>query len=329
MATLRELTDWLQRRAQGLPEDAQGQIADYVLEAVDWNRRWLEGGHYFQRAKNENDSTGAVGDFQDYELILAAVFADAWARKATPVGKHMIAMLEETPVLTAASVDAIIAYGESNLKDLFDAESDAAIRAVMDNAIKRGESVARITGVLEQSPKYAEVLEGMVGAAKYYGNAYFEEQVVPRLYKAIEAAMETGMHPDSGAFHEVRVALEQRLLKRVPYWHTVSSAATSHAYHYGVVKAGMVAGYRGYRLVAIRDNRTSDICITLDGREFWLADAAPIYDRLADGDDPKDVLPWIEGDERKALTRDQVYDRAVYVPPFHGRCRTTMQLLSY
>jgi hypothetical protein len=207
---------------------------------------------------------------------------------------------------------------------------EVAIRATSVQAARRGAAVVDALQAFDALPNNQEIFDGMTRAARYWTNGYFNNRVIPQLQRAVEKFIESdGLTDPSEVFRLIRRNLDDRLLKRVPYWHTVSSSAASRAYHYGVIKGGQRTGYVGYRLVAVVDNRTTDICLHLNGREFWLADAEQVYDRIAtaESEDIKDVHPWISKEEYTAMTEQQVYNRAAYVPPFHGRCRTTMQLM--
>ena len=323
---IQEMVDQLTGQTHCLSD----HIADLCTKAVAWNEWYNEGGmvELAKASDDVPDEDGEIGDFMDYELILAATLAAAWALKSEPAHTQLLDALDGTVDRTkfAAAIEAVTV----EMSDLYTEADTVAIRGTLLQAAKRGQSLTRVKDALENFPRFADILEGMVKAGKYYGNAYFEGQVVPRLYDIVENAIQTGTAPTAEGYRAVREALDARLLKKVPYWQTHASAAASRAYHYGLVRAGTAGGYRGYRLVAVRDARTSDICIELDGREFWLADAMDLMERVAAAgpEELKDVHPWITGEEKRGLTEDQVYDRAVYVPPFHGRCRTTMQLLS-
>ena len=328
---LPDVTAEVRAMAADIDHPAAREAEEYCDRAEEWHRKWETKTHAWQvkRALEDVDEPESVfGDFEDWELVLAAVFMVAWAKPAKAAGDGMLEELDayDLALVTPAEVTRIIESYKAAFGDMWTTQHERLLRDIFDASFKRGETVVRAYNVLESLPRYFDVLEGMVNAAQFYGHDYFDSQVLPKLYAAVEKAFEDASDTVT-AMRQVRKAIDAKMLSRAPYWHVVASANASHAYHYGLVQAGLSKGYRGYRLVAVLDSRTTDICRALNGKEFWLADALPVVERLASGDDPRAASPWITGEERRLLTENEVYDRAVYVPPFHGRCRTTMQLL--
>lgn len=279
--------------------------------------------------KNDDDGESGTGDFLDYEHILAAIYLASWSRKNEEAHDEFLRALGNT--YTTGGMNRGADAASRVLSDLVTDEDLAAIRSAHVQAARRGAAVVNGLQAFDEISNVTDVYDGMARASKYYTNNYFNNRVLPGLQRAVQAIIENDdlVDPDA-VFTQLRSRLDDRLLGRVPYWHTVSTSASSRAYHYGVIKAGRRQGYRGYRLVAVIDSKTSDICRKLDGKEYWLADAERLYDAIAaaEEDQIKDVHPWIQGEEARGLTEDEVLERAVYVPPFHGRCRTTMQLIS-
>ena len=65
--------------------------------------------------------------------------------------------------------------------------------------------------------------------------------------------------------------------------------------------------------------------------EFWIADAVALVERTAmveDATEVKELQPWLKYNDIKELGTDELVNRGVMVPPFHGNCRTTLELIS-
>lgn len=177
--------------------------------------------------------------------------------------------------------------------------------------------------VLENVPSIQTVYTGMVASTKYYTNNHFNTVIMPELQKRIDELFSTTTtQPDPTDLIEY---LGKRL-KSVPYWRVVANAAASRAYHYGAMKAGELLGVRSYTIQAVLDERTSDICNYMDGKEFWLSDAVRLLEKaaVASIDDMKVLTPWLRYKDINGLNSAQLRDLGFMIPPFHGNCRSTI-----
>lgn len=104
----------------------------------------------------------------------------------------------------------------------------------------------------------------------------------------------------------------------------------------GYEKAGAVA----YEIVAVMDERTSDICAALNGKVFPLEQAVAVRDAILDVDlsaGPeaakeylKQVSPWVK--ESQVVYNDKLEPVGIEgahtpFPPFHWGCRTTTAMI--
>ena len=305
------------------------EAEEYITKAVSARTHIAKHGIHTVMKNDDEEGESGTGDFLDFEHVLAAIYLTAWSRKNEEAHDAWLKALGGT--YTAEAMNRGAEAASRVLSDIVTEDDLAAMRSAHVQAARRGAAVVNGLQAFDQLNSVADVYDGMARSSKYFTNNYFNNRVLPGLQRAVQAMIENDELVDPNqVFTSLRKRLDDRLLGRVPYWHTVSTSAASRAYHYGVIKAGRRQGFRGYRLVAVMDNRTSEICKALNGREFWLADAEKLYDAVAkaEQEDIKDVHPWIMGEEARGLTKDEVLARATYVPPFHGRCRTTIQLIS-
>jgi SPP1 gp7 family putative phage head morphogenesis protein len=148
------------------------------------------------------------------------------------------------------------------------------------------------------------------------------------------------------------------------YWRVVSDSFVGRARIASMIGAYEDAEIESYRVVAVIDEVTTDICRFMDGRVFKVSDARRVLDSLMDLADPEDVKyahPWVRKavDEKgrswlyvpradgkvepiARITRSGVGvadDKGTYasaigdarlaaigipIPPYHGRCRSTI-----
>lgn len=169
---------------------------------------------------------------------------------------------------------------------------------------------------------------GMVASSKYYTNNYFNRIVLPAMVGDINRKMEKGEPFDDTFYRALREKMDTRL-KSVPYWRLVGNQAASRAYHYGLTRAGLASGYTGYQFVAVLDERTTQVCRTLNGKTFWLADAVQRLEKLAKTDPAEmpNAAPWAVPSDVEGKDSDQLTKDGFSMPPLHSGCRSTISLL--
>ncbi len=262
--------------------------------------------------------------FLTQELIIALALFAAASESAREVSSILNSVLADPESFNEQELQRAIEEASRVWEGTFDL-AEVAVVATIAAALVAG--VAKVsTGILQGVPSVQGVLDGMRRVAKFSTNAFFNEQVIPALQASVLEMMSgTGamVAPDLAV---VRAVLDRRL-KSVPYWRVVANAAASRSYHYGLLKAAQFQGLRGYRFVAIIDKRTSEICNSLDGREWHIADAVNLMERVAAADGPgavKEIAPWLGFQSIQGLDNNALRDLGVMVPPLHGNCRSTV-----
>ena len=91
----------------------------------------------------------------------------------------------------------------------------------------------------------------------------------------------------------------------------------------------MGRGYRAYRLDAVIDSRTTEVCRSLNGKEFWLADAVARLEKLARvaPEEIAEQSPWLALEDVDGMDSAALSKNGILTPPFHANCRTTMKLV--
>lgn len=191
-----------------------------------------------------------------------------------------------------------------------------------EGAIRAGDYAA-----FQRLPTRLSIQDGMVAASKYYTNEYFSRIVLPAMVNDINSKITSGDPFDDTFYRALRKSMEDRL-KSVPYWRTVANQAASRAYHYGMTRAGMARGYKGYRFTAVLDERTTATCRHLHGKTFWLADAVNHLEKVARAapETIKDVAPWATEEDVKDMDAAMLTASGFMVPPLHANCRSTIVL---
>lgn len=190
-------------------------------------------------------------------------------------------------------------------------------------------AIGRDTSLLNV-PTVRKVHEGIVHAARYYTNQHFNRIILPEIQGRVNAILGGADPATVPGFNDINQYLSRRL-QNVPYWRVVANGAASRAYHYGVMKAGALRQFRGYEIVAIIDDRTSDICLGLNGKRFLLNETVDLLEKAIDTEDAEEftrLLPWVPNAATvEGRSPRELRDLGYVVPPFHPNCRSTIRFI--
>ena len=125
------------------------------------------------------------------------------------------------------------------------------------------------------------------------------------------------------------------------YWEVFSSNALNRARSRSLGQTFLENDIERYEVVAIIDERTSEICRMMDGTVMEVRKMVEKYKQIDEASDPeevKDIFKWgasdsngvyIKNGEDKVylkgnLTGDDLQAMGLDAPPYHGRCRSTV-----
>lgn len=267
---------------------------------------------------------GHPDDFLEDELQIAVALSDAALTSAEDVDEILDPVLSDPENFSQDEFSEATAKASRAWDGTFDLAEEAVVAGLIASLAKGEGRVS--AGIIGDAPSRRAVLDGMRDIAQYNTNTFFNEQVLPSLQRKVLEVMEgraPGAAPDLAA---VRSVLDRRM-KTVPYWRVVANSAASRSYHYGFLKAAQFQGFRGYQFVAILDDKTSQICRSINGKQWFIADAVNLMERAIVDPDPnaiKNSMPWVPAAQVEGLSSDALRDLGVMVPPLHGNCRSTI-----
>lgn len=132
------------------------------------------------------------------------------------------------------------------------------------------------------------------------------------------------------------------------YWETVAAVHVNRARSFSSVATYAENGVTQYEIVAVGDDRTTLICLDLDGKIFSVESALNSFDALEDANSLEvvrdQVMPFLRvrgseivlpdgtrtatinprGGFSSTLSGEQLNELNVNTPPYHWRCRTTL-----
>jgi hypothetical protein len=174
-----------------------------------------------------------------------------------------------------------------------------------------------------------------------FAGKYFDDNLVDKARKIL--TRDYSLYGDNLAKFKLRVkdGLVPFVEATDRYWEVVATNALNMARSYQAVWALNKTGVRGYRIKAVLDSRTTQICRALDGKEFLVQEAWPMFDGIANAqtiDELTEIKPMVKQNPDGTFSANgTVFDAdtpstelarlGLMFPPFHWACRSTIQPL--
>ena len=189
------------------------------------------------------------------------------------------------------------------------------------------------------------------------------EALGQRAREVVASGLERGLGRDAMAEELAAAARAALVVRDSAYWEVVAGAFTSNARSFAQLSSFAEAGIQRYRIEAVMDERTTEICRYLDGKVFEVGDALRRFDRLDRLSRPEDIRreqPWVRtgvdaesgrrvmfidrdgertrlgevarsgvgtsddpGEFDRMVSNAELMDLGVSWPPYHGLCRST------
>jgi SPP1 gp7 family putative phage head morphogenesis protein len=110
------------------------------------------------------------------------------------------------------------------------------------------------------------------------------------------------------------------------YYNSLAEHQTNTVRELGKVNGFEAAGVVSYEIRAVIDDRTSDICLRLDGTVFPVERAIEYRDNILSLSNPEDIKqasPWLTPEQVAELPDDDAeLPPGLSLPPYHFNCRT-------
>ncbi|GAB1376879.1 hypothetical protein MASR1M48_17310 [Lactococcus petauri] len=134
------------------------------------------------------------------------------------------------------------------------------------------------------------------------------------------------------------------------YWNVVGNNYANRSRNWANLEVFDEVGFDEYEVLAVMDERTSPICVQMNGKRFSIRKQIDIMERASKSDDLEEYtskLPWLTsrkeedgnisiGVQRKSgfkpvltggefvSSKDKLQGMGFALPPYHGLCRTTI-----
>lgn len=161
----------------------------------------------------------------------------------------------------------------------------------------------------------------------WIGN-YYDKQVSGALAREIGRGLEQGLGREAignqlAAFFNNYPGVPQR---PDSYWRGLAANGMNRARNFGLVEAYVEIEVRALEIVAVMDERTSDICREMNGRIIPIGSAVGQRNRMMRAQSPEDVkqiAPWVGASQVRGRNLGDILNLGVILPPYHWHCRST------
>ncbi len=161
----------------------------------------------------------------------------------------------------------------------------------------------------------------------YWIGKHYEKEVIDRLRKAGYEIIEQGLSRDN-AGKLLAETFKDQFEKSTGYWKNLSNHIVTDSRTFGEVESLVLAQVDKYRIDAVLDDRTTDLCRYLDAETkknpFSTSNAVTLRDERISAPTPEAAIrikPWIPYDAKKDTPPD-LNNKAYWLPPFHFGCRS-------
>jgi SPP1 gp7 family putative phage head morphogenesis protein len=181
--------------------------------------------------------------------------------------------------------------------------------------------------------------------------------------RIVAEGIEAGLGRDEIATDLARAAENTLVTRPAFYWEVVAGAFVANGRSLAQISAYAEAGIQRYLIEAVLDERTTEICRYLHGKEFEVGDALRRFERIEQMQSPEEIkneAPWVRealdpdtgekflyvdrngsrtriadvarsavgtsddpGEFRRGRNSAELMDVGVGFPPYHGLCRST------
>ncbi len=270
----------------------------------------------------------AASDVAD---VLRAALLDTWTaaqRRALDAAIAELTTLAPGP-LTEADVASIIAGLEGELGVTYAVSVAAPVATANLTAYSDGR--AGVTGALEfgfnvPDSRAIGILEEHT---LHFVRESYQRSWGPLVQASGQKVLEQGLTREQAA-KVFRLNLETVLdpaksPRTELYWSNFSNNVVTRSRVFGATQGFTDGGITTYRITAVLDDRTSDICKGMDGRTFQVSRAVELVDAYLAADTPEAAIELVKWPKPANVAADiptADLPLGLALPPYHFGCRT-------
>ena len=126
--------------------------------------------------------------------------------------------------------------------------------------------------------------------------------------------------------------MQGHISRSTNYFEGLANHIVTRSFNFGIAAGLQEAAVERYKISAVIDERTTDICREMNGKVFTVARAMELANNLIESTDPEEVktiAPWVQpADLPDVGNNGDQLPVGMAQPPYHWRCRTTIKSLN-
>lgn len=259
---------------------------------------------------------------------------DYFDRIGAGIRRHIIGQqgeiwAERLPaVLDAVSDPVSLAMAITRLEEDLQTALPNATRTRLERYLSRsylrGQVDIRSSADWEFSRTDEDLVAWLSSDASFWVGQHWGDQVTTTVRDTLT---ELGSVSREQKVRALRESMTNLVRRSDGYWSNLSNHITTRARSFGVTEGLVAVGARRGIFDAINDDRTSDVCRYMDGKEVLVQDMVALRQQITEAASPeaiRNVQDW------KLLTAEEVESRSVAgrppvyasLPPLHFGCRS-------
>lgn len=278
----------------------------------------------------------AKGTQIPYERAMLKVLLKSWGEASNLAVKKAITKLNGVKgVLGHADIHNVTELLRDTINVSFLKNTQDGVPVLFDKAYRAGKkSIVDKMGVfMKWEHVDAEALYWLENHHMYWIESFYDKHLSSELSRYVKEGLQEGLgRKDIGKrLKEFFESFEGAPIKPAVYWRGFAANGMNRARNFGLIQGYQDVGVKYLQVLAVMDERTSNICRNLNGKRYPVWAAASQRDMLMNAQDPEDVKiisPWPKIDD--IVTKGRVHSTSsligsgVIMPPYHFHCRTTM-----
>ena len=290
-------------------------------------------------------------NFGRFSDRLGAIIQELWMMAGDDVLEHIANFLSKASgKFTLKDFEEINAVASQSMRTAFGTNLNPIVQQVSIQAYSKGLDEIRAGLSKSFSLVDSRAVEFVHRHHMYWSLEHYDSHVTERVKRLADTAIQSGLsRRNAGKFFER--TLGQELERDRAYWDLMADAITTRSRSFSNIAAFEESGIERYVISIVDNHRTSDICRYLGGKEvtfknaegvvetvqlkeherrFDVADAARVRDRMIEAKTPeeaKEIMPWRSPKTVLSKFPKDLARGGVVMPPFHGNCRSTLDIV--
>ena len=313
------------------------RIRDYQL--MKWNNRAKE-------ASAQAGATVAAGESVNVALDKVDKTMGKWAgeveaRVSSDIGRVYELARQAGWKKATGKTTASLQYITPNFTNQLEAKEEVARKARLPKSpSKKPKQVAEASVKFDVVDKQA--IADLQGDQMYWIGRHYSQNVRETIRNAVKPAMAEGVsHAEAGK--RIAAAVAENLAKvtipkgfngsQAKYFEGLAANTATNARVRGQVRSFSQVGITKYEIVNPMDDRTTQICAFMNGKEFFVKEANDQIAKTSAAKTPDDVRaahPWMGINNARSIFAKGgargMAQAGLALPPYHFRCRSTVDV---